>query len=79
MDIFCQTLDLPTRVKDGLAMNLELMANKDNRTLAEAFPIMFDELLNQPPFELSLIHGKEDKAINCNNSIRIIIIRNKVL
>ena len=72
MDIFCKILDLPTRVQKGLALNLEIIASKDNRILAQAFPIEMTDLLRCPPFKLLLIHDQNDQAINCKNSIQLV-------
>lgn len=69
MDIFCDILDLPPAVDQGLRRNIELIANNDGRSLEAAFPIGLQDLLGEAPFDYLLLHGKEDEAIAYDNSL----------
>lgn len=71
MDIFCDILDLSSKIKRGLYQNISAMAGRDGRTLDEAFPIGLNDLLENPTFEYVLIHGEEDKAIPYTNSVEL--------
>lgn len=67
MDIFIKLLDLPKEVAKRFRRNIELVANKDGRSLRQAFPVGLPELLEPLSFEYLLLHGSEDEAINCSN------------
>jgi pimeloyl-ACP methyl ester carboxylesterase len=68
MDLFCNLLDLNEDLREALEDNLVLIANKDNRTLNEAFPYYLDEFIHEKSFELELIHDAADKIIPFENS-----------
>ena len=71
MNIFCEILGLSEEVKRGLYRNVSDMARKDGRSLEKAFPMGLENLLENPQFEYTLIHGKKDKAIPFTNSIEL--------
>lgn len=71
MGIFCEILGLSEEVKQGLYQNISDMAGKDGRSLEQAFPMGLNDLLENPEFEYTLIHGKHDKAISHSNSIEL--------
>ncbi|MEO0896449.1 MAG: alpha/beta hydrolase [Bacteroidota bacterium] len=71
MEIFCDILGLSEKVKRGLYQNISSMAERDGRTLEEAFPVGLTDLLGAPEFEYLLIHGKNDRAIPYTNSMEL--------
>jgi len=72
MDLFCEMLDLSDKLKKGLEKKLIAIAKKDNRTLAEAFPIFLSETIEDNKFKLTIIHDEYDEAIAVDNCERFV-------
>jgi len=66
-DLFCKMLQLSPKLQKGLLDNLEAMANTDNRSLKEAFPLSFYENIEKAQVKLTIVHDTDDRAIVIDN------------